>query len=180
MSKWLRAMNPLMKPRGMAEAQWAAQSFAFALVISFCVSIPGSIWLASNPTWMGDLLRQQYEAQGLPAEEVEMATALLGYIMPVSMMVGIIFMGALMGVLAWVQWRKMTRAIPAIWLAYTAYGVVMSIAGQALGYSPVGVVPPLFPTWITAVSSLGTAVVILVGIASLRGAIMLHRLRREP
>ncbi len=180
MSKWLRAMNPLMKPRGMAEAQWAAQSFAIVLVFSFLVGLPTAIWMAVDPSWINDLLRQQYEAQGLPPADIEMATALVGYIIPASMIFGVLLWAAVVGVLAWVQWRKMTRVIPGIWLAYTAYSILMGVAVRVSGYSPSNLGPPVLPLWIEVVSWAGVTVAVVGAVSSLRGAMMLHRLQREP
>lgn len=180
MSKWLRAMNPFMKPRGMAEAQWAAQSFVFVVVFSFLGGLPVSIWMALDPSWFEDLLRQQYEAQGLPPADIEMATALFGYIMPASMIFGVLVWAAVLSVLAWVQWRKMTRVIPGLWLGYTAYSLLMGLAFRISGYSPSGWQMPDYPMGVLVISWAGTALAVVVAISSLRGAMMLHRLRREP
>lgn len=177
MTKWFRAMNPLMKPRGMAEAQWAAQSMAFALVISFLGGLPGSIWLVLTPGWFTDVMVAQQGANGLSAEEFETMTPFFDTVMPIAFIFGIVFTAVIYAVLAWVQWRQMTRWIPIVWLAFAAYGGTMMLVRRATG--PAEVIQ-IGPGWMSSLSLACSIMATIIAVASLRGAIMLHRLKREP
>ena len=176
MKKWLRAMNPLMKPRGMAEAQWAAQTMAFALALSFLGGIPGSVWLAMNPGWFIDVGMQQ--GAGDPsAENFEAIRPFLETLMPIGFAVSFAVTGVFYAVLAWVQWRQMTRWIPIVWLAFFTYGLMMMLVQRGTGAPQV---IQIGPAWMWGLSQACSVAATVIALASLRGAIMLHRLRREP
>lgn len=177
MRKWLRAMNPLMKPRGMAEAQWAAQSMVFAIVISFLGGVPGSIWLVLTPGWFTDVMVAQQGADGLSAGEFASMTQFFEAFMPIAFLVSFLVTLMVYSVLAWVQWRQMTRWIPVVWLAFAAYGWAMMLVRWATG--PAQVIQ-IGPPWMSNLSLACSVAATIIAVASLRGAIMLHRLRREP
>ncbi len=177
MRKWLRAVNPLMHPRGMAEAQWAAQSMVFAFTISFLGGLPGSIWLVSTPGWFVDVMVSQQGADGLSAEEFASMTAFFEAIMPIAFIVSILMTAIVYAVLSWVQWRQMTRWVPVVWLAFAAYGWTMMLVRWATGSAEV---IQIGPGWMSSLSLACSIMATIIAVASLRGAIMLHRLKREP
>lgn len=45
---WLRAMNPLKLPRGMAEAQRSARSMVIGLVIALIVGLIPTWWMFTS------------------------------------------------------------------------------------------------------------------------------------
>ena len=82
----------------------------------------------------------------------------------------------LYSVLAAVQWRAMTRAIPIIMLALVVYSLVANMGMRLLGTMPT----PELPLWIVVTTWPAAAVSAVIYVASLQGAMMLHRLRSEP
>lgn len=177
MKRWLRAINPLMKPRGMAEAQWAAQSMVIALALSFLGSLPGAIWMGLNPGWFMAAMPATQPTTDLSAEDIESVKPVLDMLMTVSVAIGVLITAAVYGLLASVQWRRMTRWIPAVWIAFAAYGWTMKLVRQVSG--PVEIIQ-IGPVWMPLLGQACAVAATVIAIASLRGAIMLHRLRREP
>ncbi|MGV3578966.1 hypothetical protein [Brevundimonas sp.] len=177
MQKWLRAANPLMTPRAMAEAQWAAQSMVFALAISFFGGLPGSLWLILNPGWFTETLVAQQGAGGLTQEDLALTEPFFRSFMPILFGFGMLISAVVYGVLAWVQWRHMTRWIPVVWLCFVGYGLAMGLIQRLSGVAPVISVGPPWMFWLSLACSV---VATVIAIAAARGAFMLHRLRREP
>lgn len=177
MNKWLRAINPLMKPRAMAEAQWAAQTMVFALALSFIGGIPASVWMAINPGWIIDMVLSQPETGGLSVEEAQAVRPLFDMIMPAGLAVSSLVLIIVYGVLASLQWRNMTRWIPIVWLAFTAYGLLTALARHVTKQA---VVIEIGPSWMLIFSYICSAIATVIAISALRGALLLHRLRREP
>lgn len=176
MQKWLRAINPFMAARGMAEAQWSAQSMAFALAISFFGGLPGSIWLMLNPDWFSQILATQQGANGLTQDDLALMEPFFQSVMPTLFGFSLVITAIVYGVLAWVQWRQMTRWIPTVWLVFVGYGFVMMLIRQLSGAPGISVGPP----WMYALSLTCSVVATVIAVAAARGAFALHRLRREP
>lgn len=177
LNSWLRAANPFQVPRAMAEAQRAARTATFALIASAVVSLISSGLMAMHPEWMATIMANQYARMGLSGEMVEAQQAMMVAIMPWAMTIGMVFVVAIYLVLAWVQWKYMTRAIPIILLILFGYGAVMGLIGLATGqYRGVGAAFAVM-TGLSWVVQLGCAVLY---VAAMRGAFVLHRLKQEP
>ena len=86
-----------------------------------------------------------------------------------------IFSVLLYSVLAVVQWRTTTRAIPIIMLAVIAYSVVANLGMRLLGTLP----SPDLPLWINLTTWPAMIVSGVIYVASLQGAMLLHRLKQE-
>lgn len=168
---WLRAANPMIPPRGMAEAQRSARVGAAALVIG---AVQG---LAGLPT-MSDKMEQSaalmMQGGAVPASDQAMFEGVMIAMTPV-MIGGVLVVSAVYLVLAVVQWRKMTWLIPALMLALLAYSLISVVNGFALLgdkagqlYGPVAVVQ-----WIIM---LATG---FLYAAAVRGGLMLSRLKRS-
>ncbi len=168
---WLRAANPMIPPRGMAEAQRSARVGAAALVIG---AVQG---LAGLPT-MSDKMEQSaalmMQGGAVPAQDQAMFEGVMTAMTPV-MIGGVLVLSAVYLVLAVVQWRKMTWLIPALMLALLAYSLVSVVNGFALLgdkagqlYGPLAVVQ-----WIIM---LATG---FLYAAAVRGGLMLSRLKRS-
>jgi hypothetical protein len=97
-------------------------------------------------------------------------------IFPFAMVSGAVFTVLLYCVLGVVQWRAMTRAIPIIMLALIAYSLVANMGMRLLGTLPT----PDLPPWITLTTCPAAPISAVIYVASLQGAMMLHRLRSEP
>jgi hypothetical protein len=176
---WLRAMNPLMLPRGMAEAQRSARVTTFALLASSIASLISSAMMALHPEWMATIMANQYALMDVGMEGQGMAEqqAFMSSIMPPLMLVGVMVSVVLYFVLAWVQWKHMTRAIPVILLVLFAYAAITGAAALGMGqYYGLGADFALVigGTWAVQV------VCAVLYVASVRGAFILHRLRNEP
>ena len=168
---WLRAANPMIPPRGMAEAQRSARVGAAALVIG---AVQG---LAGLPT-MSDKMEQSaalmMQGGAVPAQDQAMFEGVMTAMTPV-MIGGVLVLSAVYLVLAVVQWRKMTWLIPALMLALLAYSLISVVNGFALLgekagqlYGPLAVVQ-----WIIM---LATG---FLYAAAVRGGLMLSRLKRS-
>ena len=168
---WLRAANPMIPPRGMAEAQRSARVGAAALVIG---AVQG---LAGLPT-MSDKMEQSaalmMQGGAVPAQDQAMFEGVMTAMTPV-MIGGVLVLSAVYPVLAVVQWRKMTWLIPALMLALLAYSLLSMVNGFALLgeeagqlYGPLAVVQ-----WIIM---LATG---FLYAAAVRGGLMLSRLKRS-
>lgn len=174
---WLRAANPFNAPRAMAEAQRAARVAAFALLASGFVSLVFSALMIIHPEWLTTILANQYTRMGFAGEGLETMMSMMSAILPMAMVSGIVGSVVIYGVLAWVQWKYATRAIPVVILLMTAYGAVMGCVGLMTGQyhgldASYGIMAAF--SWIVQ-----TACAVLY-VASLRGAFVLHRLKQEP
>lgn len=177
LNSWLRAANPFNAPRGMLEAERAGRVMVFGLLAASVMSVIQAAVSAMHPEWMATLMNNQYARMGLSGQELETQQAIMSTVMGPLMTIGSIIGVVIYLVLAWAQWKYVTRAIPIIVLAMTAYSVLMGALALATGQY----------------SGLATAYVVLVGVtwgvscvcillyvASLRGAWMFHRLKQEP
>lgn len=172
---WLRAMNPLVLPRGMAEAQRSARSMVIGLGIALVVGLIPTWWMFSSG-WFETAMSSEYARMGLSADQVAMQREFMKVLWPYFIASGAIFSVVLYGVLAVVQWRVMTRAIPIIMLAMIAYSLVANLGMRLLGTMPT----PDLPLWITLTTWPAMIVSGVIYVASLQGAMLLHRLKREP
>ena len=172
---WLRAMNPLKLPRGMAEAQRSARSMVIGLVIALIVGLIPTWWMFTSG-WFETAMSSEYARMGLSADQVATQREFMKVIWPFAIVSGAIFSVLLYGVLAVVQWRVMTRAIPIIMLALMAYSLVANLGMRLLGTMPT----PELPLWIILTTWPAAAVSAVIYVSSLQGAMLLHRLRNEP
>ncbi|WAC60910.1 hypothetical protein [Brevundimonas sp. SL130] len=172
---WLRAMNPLILPRGMAEAQRAARSMVIGLAIALAASLAPTWWMFTSG-WFESAMNYEYVRMNLAPEQIATQRAMMKVIWPYMIGFGAIFSVFLYGVLAAVQWRMMTRVIPIIMLAMIAYSLVANIGMRLLGSLPT----PELPLWILLIIWPASIVSAVIYVASLQGAMLLHRLRREP
>lgn len=168
---WLRAANPFAPPRGMAEAQRSARLGAVALVVS---TVQG---VASLPL-MSDRLVQSMavagQAQGGSAADQTMMEGVMTVLAPI-MMITTISVAIVFLVLAVVQWRWMTWAIPAIMLAFLGYGLLSRVIGLVM-------MGPVMAQWLTPVSVALQIISLLMGlvyVAAYRGGRMLEQLKRS-
>ena len=169
---WLRAANPFTPPRGMAEAQRAARVGAVALGIEALASAISSIRTMADPSYMRDLMSQQFAQMQIPAKELEFQMAIFDAMRPMMAMLSLA-MVVLMATVAVVQWRQMTRSIPIAMLLFGAYSIVTTIGVLAFGFFPKGAMDgwAMFSWALFAILSLPV-------IASYRGATALEKLKR--
>jgi len=172
--RWLKAMNPLHKPADRAEAERSARSMAFGLVLALAASIPATVWMFSADNF-ANMMQQQYAAMELNANEIATQQALMDSIMPYAFGFGILVSIIIYGAMAIAQWRYMTRAVPMIMLGLSVYGLVSSVGMQLLGSMPT----PGIPLGLTIFGWVAAAVTAVIYVASLQGAMMLHRLKGE-
>lgn len=168
---WLRAANPMIPPRGMAEAQRSARVGAAALVIGAVQGLAGLPTLSDKMEQSAALMMQ---GGAVPAQDQAMFEGVMTAMTPV-MIGGVLVLSAVYLVLAVVQWRKMTWLIPALMLAFLAYSLLSMVNGFALLgeeagqlYGPLAVVQ-----WIIM---LATG---FLYAAAVRGGLMLSRLKRS-
>ncbi|WP_159850480.1 hypothetical protein [Brevundimonas sp. G8] len=168
-------MNPLILPRGMAEAQRSARSMVIGLGIALIVGLIPTWWMFTSG-WFETAMSAEYARMGLSSDQVAMQREFMKVIWPYAIGFGAIFSVLLYGVLAVVQWRMMTRAIPIIMLALMAYSLVANMGMRFLGTMPT----PELPLWMLLTTWPAAAVSAVIYVASLQGAMLLHRLRNEP
>ena len=68
LESWLRAANPFNRPRAMAEAQRAARTASFALILSAASSLASAGLMAMHPEWMATIMANQYARMGMSDE----------------------------------------------------------------------------------------------------------------
>lgn len=177
LESWLRAANPFNRPRAMAEAQRAARTASFALILSAASSLASAGLMAMHPEWMATIMANQYARMGMSDEMQQAQQTMMATIMPWAMVGGLVVTVAICLVLAWVQWKFMTRAIPIILLILMGYTAVTGLVGLSTGQYH-----GMAPGFVT-MSVLSWAVQLVCGVlyvAALRGALVLHRLKQEP
>lgn len=171
---WLRAMNPLKLPRGMAEAQRSARAMVIGLIIALIVGLIPTWWMFTSG-WFETAMIAEYAKMGLSADQAAIQREFMKVMWPYLIASSAIFSVLLYGVLAVVQWRVMTRAIPIIMLALIAYSVVANLGMRLLGTLP----SPDLPLWINLTTWPAMIVSGIIYVASLQGAMLLHRLKQE-
>jgi len=172
---WLRAMNPFILPRGMAEAQRAARTMVIGLGVALVAGMIPTGWMFTSG-WFETAMNEEYARMSLTPDQVAMQREMMKVMWPYAIGIGAIFSVVFYSVLAVVQWRVMTRAIPIIMLAMTVYSLVANVGMRLLGTMP----SPELPVWIVAVTLPSAVVSTVIYVASLQGAMLLHRLKREP
>lgn len=174
--RWLRAANPFSAHRGMAEAQRAARVGAIGILLSLIVGSGALAWTIMEPDRFNAALIVEYQRVGMAADQIAMQQAVMDSFLPVLLGFGLVVSALLNGALAWAQWRYMTRAIPLILLGLTAYGVLSNVVMLLTGtMSSFGLAPPAVLAMSWVVGGMAT----LLYIASLRGAVALHKLRQQ-
>ncbi|MDQ1153983.1 hypothetical protein [Brevundimonas sp. SORGH_AS_0993] len=177
LESWLRAANPFNRPRAMAEAQRSAQTASFGLIASAATSLATAGLMALHPEWIGTIMANQYARMGMSGEMQQTQQAMMATIMPWAMVGGSVVTVAICLVLAWVQWKFMTRAIPIILLILIGYSAVTGVVGLSTGqYHGVA-------SGFVTMTALSWAVQLVCGVlyaAAFRGALVLHRLKQEP
>ena len=171
---WLRAMNPLKLPRGMVEAQRSARAMVFGLAIALVVGLIPTWWMFTSG-WFETAMSAEYAKMGLSADQATIQREFMKVMWPYLIASSAIFSVLLYSVLAVVQWRTMTRAIPIIMLALIAYSVVANLGMRLLGTMP----SPDLPLWINLTTWPAMIVSGVIYVASLQGAMLLHRLKQE-
>lgn len=171
---WLRAMNPLKLPRGMAEAQRSARAMVIGLVIALIVGLIPTWWMFTSG-WFETAMSAEYAKMGLSADQAAIQREFMKVMWPYLIASSAIFSVLLYSVLAVVQWRTTTRAIPIIMLAVIAYSVVANLGMRLLGTLP----SPDLPLWINLTTWPAMIVSGVIYVASLQGAMLLHRLKQE-
>lgn len=177
LESWLRAANPFNRPRAMAEAQRAARTACFGLIVSAVSSLASAGLMAMHPEWMETIMANQYARMGMSGEVQQTQQAMMATIMPWAMVGGMVVTVAICLILAWAQWKYMTRAIPIILLVLIGYSAVTALVGLSTGqYQGVAI-------GLVAMTVLSWAVQLACGVlyvAATRGALVLHRLKQEP
>ncbi len=124
----LRIVNPLAKHSTLAEARMAARLGSLALVGTALQSLVSSLIQRSDQDEIKNLLirakgsvsfEQAAANEVLYAQLAPMIVALLWGVMLVTV--------AVCAVLAWVQWHKLTKIIPLLYLGVSALGLAMAL-----------------------------------------------------
>lgn len=170
--RWLRAINPLNIPRGMAEAQRSARGLAIGIGLSWLANVPVMIWTMQSPAFMQQV-EQQYGTMGLSPSEVAMQQAMMPTIMPIAMGLALLFSAAIYGGVAYVQWRWKTRTIPMVLLSFFVFGAIATLGLTLFGNLPA----PEQPVWAEVLGWGVGLVAAVIYVAALQGAIMLHSLK---
>src|SRR5690606_3826037 len=151
------------------EAQRGARLASVGLIISMLGSLPMLTVMLLRPEAFTDVMNAQYAAMGMTAQDIALQTAFMEAIWPMmfgsSMAMGLVVTLALV----WIQWRQMTRAIPIVLLAWTAYSVLSALVGLVMQ------MPQILPVAYTAVAWAGSVVANVLYAASFRSASALER-----
>lgn len=169
---WLRAVNPFVEPRGMAEAQRAARALWVGLLVSGVPGVFATYWMMTSD-YLTETISAQNRVAGLDAEALAMQELMMDAIMPFAFGAGMVFTVVLYAVLGWAQWRYMTRAIPVVMLVLAAYAAISNVVVQLV---PAYATPDM-PLGLTLTTWAAFAVSTGVYVASLKGAAFLHRLQ---
>lgn len=170
---WLRAANPFRAPRDMAEAQRASRMGAAALIIYAVHPTIYAIRLALEPGQVARAMAAYMPAGELDVQDIEMGLIWVSSLTPWIVGASLLIV-ALLLVLARIQWRRMTRAIPIILLAFVAYRLVSwaaPLADIALGKGQMGLMG--------AVDVVSFVLSVPLILSACRGAILLHHWKRS-
>ncbi|MNE34278.1 hypothetical protein D3C80_1279950 [compost metagenome] len=170
---WLRAANPFMPPRGMAEAQRAARLGAVALAVGVVQSFVGLLNMPKTET-LAQVMAAQQEGQVMTAQQLAIQDAIVG-MMPVFTVVATLVFSIVYAVLAVVQWRRMTWVIPVIMLAFLACGFLSGIGALM----KIGSLIEFEFAFASALMWLANIATIAMYVAALRGGRMLEQLKRS-
>ena len=166
---WLTAAHPFRQPRGMLEAQRAARLGAMALLAHMIGGIALIGWMGANPALAMTMATPELEQMAGGAVALEVA-------MPIAAVLASLFTMLVYGLIAWVQWSRMTRFIPMAALVLTGWGAFMNVATILTGGMAQSQAGPL-PAWLVVTDWIATAALVVLSGAALRGAAYLARLR---
>lgn len=169
LTAWLRAAHPFREPRSMLEAQRAARLGAVALLAHMVGGIALIAWMGANPALVMPMATPELEqmAGGVVALQVAM---------PIAAVLASLFTLLVYGLIAWVQWSRMTRFIPMAALVLTGWGAFMNVAAILTGGMAENQAGPL-PAWLVVTDWIATVALVVLSGAALRGATYLVRLR---
>ncbi|MFN4040486.1 MAG: hypothetical protein ACK4I0_02350 [Brevundimonas sp.] len=166
---WLQAAHPLREPRGMLEGQRSARLGAVALMTHAAAGVALIGWMGVNPQAAMTLATPELE-------NMAGGTVALELVMPVAAVFAAIFTLLVYGLIAALQWTKMTRFIPMAALILTGWGAFMNVAAIVTG-GMAEVAPSPVPVWLVAVDWVATAILVVLSGAALKGAVYLRRLK---
>ncbi len=166
---WLRAAHPFRAPAGMLEAQRAARMGAVALLAHMVAGLALIGWMGANPQLAMAMTTPELERMAGGAVALEIA-------MPVAAILAGVFTVLVYGLIAWVQWSRMTRFIPMVALVLTGWGAFMNVAAILTG-GMAEIQPAPLPVWLVIVDWLATVALVVLSGAALRGAVYLGRLK---
>lgn len=174
LKRWLRAANPINAPRGMAEAQRGARLGSVALLLQTIASLPLFVHIIVNPQAFVGLLMEEFERSGMPSDASYVQA--LAPMVSAGYLIALVVMTVIYLILARVQWRKMTRAIPLVMLAFAAWSyssVLWQLATR--GRVPYVDAPILYGlSWVVA------TICTILFLAAFRNAAVLEKLKRAP
>ena len=164
---WLAAANPLRPPADAGDLTRAARLASVALVLSAAWGLFSLVEMAMDPAGYARTLSAA--AAGRDAEMTpEFYAALFSAMMPLLLVATVGFLVAWL-VLAWVQWRQLTRTIPAVLFLLSAWGVIAALTALVGGHMPLG-------GWRLGASAGVDLVCLVLHAAAFRGASRLRAL----
>lgn len=164
---WIMAANPLRPPADAAGLTRAARLGSVALVLSAAWGLFSLVEMALDPAGYAQTLSAA--AAGRDAEMTpEFYAAMFTAMMPLLLVATAGFLIAWLA-LAWVQWRQLTRVIPALLFLLSAWGVIAALTALIGGHSPIG-------AWRMGVSAGVDLVCLVLHAAAFRGASRLRAL----
>ena len=202
---WLAAANPFRSNPTRVQALMAARWSSIALIISAAVGLTQALLVWINRERTIAAMREFMETfsgaatAGTSPEFAEMHAAMMEAMMPgvilQSVVWGVLFTLVYLG-LAAVQWSKPTRWIPIVFLVFAGFSLfgylsdalMMSAFENAAATMPDGSAMPMpgpemtgIPAWFLTVTAVKSALVAILHITGLRGALALRRMaERNP
>lgn len=156
MIQHLSLLNPFVRIDDEATARAAARGGAVALLISAASMVFGILYVLAAPETMTSAMEAgMASAAATDPESAKIAEAMVPAMVNISIMFNG-FLALVMVVLAVVQWRKMTKIIPLIFLMLCGLGalsMVWALAMVATGMAPQVPVPPL-QAWVGRIALL--------------------------
>ena len=133
---WLAAANPLRPPSDAAGLTRGARLSSVALVLSAAWGLFSLVEMALDPAGYAQIMSAA--AAGRDAEVApEFFAAMFTAMMPLLLVATAAFLIAWLA-LAWVQWRQLTRVIPALMFLLSAWGVIAALTALIGGHAPLG------------------------------------------
>lgn len=133
---WLAAANPLRPPADAAGLTRAARLASVALVLSAAWGLFSLIEMALDPAGYARTLSAAAAGRD-GAMAPEFYAAMFSAMMPLLLVATAGFLIAWLA-LAWVQWRQLTRTIPALLFLLSAWGVIAALTALIGGHAPIG------------------------------------------
>lgn len=166
---WLAAANPLRPPADAAGLTRAARLASVSVLLSVVWSLIELIKMVRDPA--GYAQTMVAAAPSDPNVSPEFFAAMFAAMMPLLIAVSFVFLVAWL-VLAWVQWRQLTRVIPALLFLFSAWSLLMAAAHTVGGGD---VASALGPGRIAAGAAVNLVCAVLYAVAW-RGAARLRAL----